>query len=296
VTAKSGFAGLTIDAVRRELSRTLRGAGLETPELDARLLVGSVLNLDLTAIVTKADAVLSDREATTLESLARRRVAHEPLARILGEKEFWGLHLKLSPDTLVPRPDTEVVVEAALDFVRALRPARKPLRIADIGTGSGAILLALLSELPDAFGVGTDIAAAALAAAAANAQLLGLSGRTTFVAGDYLSALEGTFDVIVSNPPYIRTPDLVSLAPEIREYERRGALDGGPDGLKAYRALSSESPAHLQPGGALIVEVGYDQADDVARIMEAAGLEIRRPFRLNLAGIPRVVEGRKTVR
>jgi len=296
VTDRSALAGLTIEAARRELARQFKDAGIDTPDIDARLLVGAALNLDLTAIVTKADTVLSAADAAALQSLAQRRAAHEPVARIVGEKEFWGLRLKLSPDTLVPRPDTETVVAAALDFVRASQPPRRQLRIADIGTGSGAILLALLSELPDAIGVGTDIAAGALTVARANADQLGLANRATFAAGDYLSALEGRFDLIVSNPPYIRTADLASLAPEVRDHEPRRALEGGPDGLAAYRALSSESSIHLQPGGALIVEVGHDQADDVALIMEAAGLEPRRPFRPDLAGIQRVVEGRKTGR
>jgi len=251
--------------------------------------VGSALNLGLTALVARADQSVGQAEASRLARMAQRRLAGEPVARITGEKEFWGLRLKLSEDTLVPRPDTETVVEAALDFIKAT--ARAAPRIADIGTGSGAILLALLSELPEATGVGTDISEAALAAAKANAESLGISDRARFAVGDYASALQGRFDVIVSNPPYIRSADIPLLAIEVRDHEPRQALDGGTDGLLAYRRLAAETPAYLAPGGALIVEVGYNQAEDVGLLMEAAGFRISRPFRRDLSGIPRVVEG-----
>ena len=162
-----------------------------------------------------------------------------------------------------------------------------------MATGSGAILLALLSELPDANGIGTDIARAALVTAEQNAKALGVGDRAEFVLSDYFAAVSGRFDVIVSNPPYVRTADIESLAKEVRDYDPHRALDGGADGLAAYRALCAQSPDHLEPGGALIVEVGHDQAADVGRLMQAAGLNVVRPFRCDLAGIPRVVEGHK---
>ena len=283
---------LTIEAARRDLGRRFRDAGIESPELDARLLLGAALGLDLTALVAQSRTILSHDAAAPIAAFAERRLAGEPVARILGEKEFWGLRFALSPDTLVPRPDTEAVVAAALEFAHMLH-STQPLHIADIGTGSGAILLALMSQLPHASGIGTDIAAAALVTARQNAQSLGVGGRVEFIQSDYFSALPGAFDIIVSNPPYVRTADIESLSKEVRNHEPRRALDGGADGLAAYRALCAQSPAHLKAGGALIVEVGHDQADDVAGLMEAAGLNVVTPFRRDLAGIARVVEGHK---
>lgn len=280
----------TIETARRDLSQRFKATGIESAELDAQLLVGAALDLDLTMLVAHATRTLSPNDVRRIDAMAERRLAGEPVARIIGEKEFWGLRFTLSTDTLVPRPDTETVVEAALDFVRA-PSARTSPRILDIGTGSGAILLALLSELPNATGVGTDISAAALGVARLNAELLGLSERVEFVASDYFSAVSGAFDVIVSNPPYVRTADIESLEREVRVHEPHHALDGGADGLDAYRMLCAQCGDHLVQGGALIVEVGHDQADDVARLMTAASLSVIRPFRRDLAGVPRVVEG-----
>jgi release factor glutamine methyltransferase len=172
-------------------------------------------------------------------------------------------------------------------------PGADRARIVDIGTGSGAILLALLSELPDAMGVGTDISAAALRTASANARNLGLARRAAFVACDYASALSGPFDLIVSNPPYIRSGEINDLAREVRDHDPRGALDGGSDGLDAYRALVPQAVRLLAPGGGLALEVGHDQSADVEQLMAAAGLTLRGPPRTDLAGIPRAVAGRK---
>ena len=285
-------APLTIEAARRDLACRFREAGIDSPELDARLIVGAALGLDLTALVAQSQAKLPRDTATRIAALADRRLGGEPVARIFGEKEFWGLRFALSPETLVPRPDTETVVAAALEFARGLDPL-KGLRIVDIGTGSGAILLALLSELAHASGIGTDIAAGALMAAKQNADGFGLGNRAEFVLSDYFSAVSGTFDVIVSNPPYIRTADIESLSREVRGHEPYAALDGGVDGLAAYRTLCAQAPAHLKAGGALIVEVGHDQAEAVADLMETTGLDVVKPFWCDLAGIPRVVEGHK---
>jgi release factor glutamine methyltransferase len=292
VTQAPDRAPLTIEAARRDLARRFREAGIDSPELDARLIVGAALGLDLTALVAQSQAMLPRDAAARIAAFAERRLGGEPMARILGEKEFWGLRFALSPATLVPRPDTETVVAAALDFARGRDPL-KGLRIVDIGTGSGAILLALLTELSHASGIGTDIARGALMTAKQNAEALGLRDRAEFVLSDYFSAVSGTFDVIVSNPPYIRTADIESLSREVRGHEPYGALDGGADGLGAYRTLCAQAPAHLAPGGALIVEVGHDQADAVADLMEAAGLNVVKSFRCDLAGIPRAVEGHK---
>ncbi len=246
------MTGQTVETARRALTARFESAGNESAGLDARMLAGHVLGLDLTGLIASAQRRLTEDESARLEDVARRRVAGEPVARIVGEKEFWGLPLRLSPATLVPRPDTETVVELALELLRADGATGRPLRIADLGTGSGAILLALLSELPAATGFGTDISEQALQTAAANAVSAGLAPRATFIACDYASGLSGLFDLIVSNPPYIRAADIADLAVEVREYDPRAALDGGADGLDAYRALIPQAAGLLAPGAALI--------------------------------------------
>ena len=289
----SDFANLSIDAARRQLAREFKSAQFDTPELDARLLVGAATRLDLTGMALSAQRQLADDEAERLAAVVARRLQHEPVARILGEKEFWGLRFQLSADTLVPRADTETVVEAALELVRASGEPPEAMRIADIGTGSGAILLALLHELPFATGVGTDISAGALQMAKANAEQLGLGDRATFVECDYCEKLTGMFDLIVSNPPYIMRGEISALAREVRDYDPRRALDGGSDGLVAYRAMTRDIAALLNQGGAFALEVGRGQADDVAELLQLAGLQVVRPHRVDLAGIARVVWGRK---
>lgn len=288
------LAGLTIDAARRMLARRFKDANIDSPELDARLLVGAATKLDLTGLTSASARLLSADETTRLATLAQRRLGHEPVARILGEKEFWGLPLMLSADTLIPRADTETVVEAALELIRSAEPIDPP-RIADIGTGSGAILLALLTELPDATGIGTDISIGALRTAQANADRLGLGERARFIESDYTDKLEGPFDLIVSNPPYIKRGDIARLAAEVRDHDPRRALDGGSDGLVAYRVLAHDISRLLEQGGAFALEVGQGQADDVADLMQTAGLHTIRPHRHDLAGISRVVWGRKPV-
>lgn len=287
------FSKLTIEAARRELTRRFNSAGLDSPELDARLLVGAATGLDLTGMTVSAQRTLDNGESDRLAAFAKRRLQHEPVARILGEKEFWGLRFSLSAETLVPRADTETVVEAALELVRAAGEPSEPLRIADIGTGSGAILLALLHELPTANGIGTDISTGALATAMANARRLGLDSRASFIACDYCEKLQGPFDLIVSNPPYIARHEISTLAREVRDYDPRRALDGGSDGLVAYRAMSREITALLDQGGAFALEVGKGQADAVAELMQLAGLHTIRPHKQDLGGIARVVWGRK---
>jgi release factor glutamine methyltransferase len=282
----------TVDAVRRALAGRLRRAGIESAELDARTLAGHVLGLDLTGLVAAAPRCLTNEEAARLEQYACRRIAGEPVARIVGIKEFWGLPLRLSPATLVPRPDTETVVEAALDILPGGSKRDRPLRLVDLGTGSGAILLALLSELPNAFGIGTDLSEAALHTARGNAEQLGLLPRTGFLACDYGAALAGRFDLIVSNPPYIRSADIAVLDVAVRDHEPRRALDGGTDGLDAYRAIVPDAVRLLAPGGAIVVEVGKGQSSAVQAVMTAAGLAPAGPPKPDLAGIRRAVSGR----
>jgi release factor glutamine methyltransferase len=290
------LAGHTVDAARRMLAARFQSGAIDSAELDARMLVGGVLGLDLTGLIAAAARPLVAEESIRLENFARRRLAGEPVARILGFKEFWGLPLQVSPATLVPRPDTETVVELALETWRAENHADRRLRIADIGTGSGAILLALLSELPEAFGVGTDISLAALRTANSNALRLGFAPRAAFVSCDYAAALSGVFDMIVSNPPYIRSAEIDGLANEVRGYDPPDALDGGADGLDAYRKLIPQAAALLARGGTLVVEAGLGQSGDIQGLMTAAGLTLERPPRADLAGVPRAVAGWKAPR
>ena len=291
----SGFGGQTVEAARRTLAARFKSLNIDSAELDARLLAGAALGLDLTGMITAADRPLTPDEAIRLEAFARRRLDGEPVARIVGIKEFWGLALRLSAATLVPRPDTETVVELALEILREAGNAVSSLRIADIGTGSGAILLALLSELPRAEGVGTDISRDALQTAHSNAVALGLAGRTAFIACDYAAALSGRFDLIVSNPPYVRSADIAGLAAEVREHDPVAALDGGADGMHAYRALIPQAARLLAPGGALVVEAGHGQSDAIQHLMWAAGL-VLGPAKADLAGVRRAVAGRKMPR
>jgi release factor glutamine methyltransferase len=283
----------TVETARRQLAERFRNGAIDSAELDARLLTGEALGLDLTGLIAAANRPLTPDESDRLESFARRRLGGEPVARIVGHKEFWGLSLKLSPATLVPRPDTETLVELALEILRDTGAADRPSRIADLGTGSGAILLALLSELPQALGVGTDISTDALHTAEANAARAGLADRASFVICDYASGLSGAFDLIVSNPPYIRSADIAGLAAEVSKHDPLTALDGGPDGLDAYRALIPQAACLLAPGAALVVEAGLGQSGDIEALMKAAGLICRRPPKADLAGIRRAVAGLK---
>jgi release factor glutamine methyltransferase len=294
-TLNDPLPNATIETARRTLVTRLKSAGIDSAELDARLLVGAVLDLDLTGLVMAIARTVTADEAARLESFVQRRLAGEPVARILGVKEFWGLPFKLSPATLVPRPDTETVVELALEMSPSARRTKTP-RIADIGTGSGAILLALLAEWREATGVGTDVSLEALQTARCNASRLGLAPRAAFVACNYAAALSGMFDLIVSNPPYICSADIAELDREVRDYDPVRALDGGADGLDAYRALVPEAAGLLAPGGALVVEAGRGQSGPIAGLMAASGLMPAGPPKADLAGIPRAVAGRKPSR
>jgi release factor glutamine methyltransferase len=290
------FTGKTVETARRTLTARFKSESIDSAELDARILAGAVLGLDLTGVIAAATRPLTSDEATRLEDFTRRRIAGEPVARILGNKEFWGLPLQLTAETLVPRPDTETLVELALEMLRAAPHRDHRLRIADIGTGSGAILLALLSELPEAYGMGTDISRDALQTAHNNAVHLGLADRASFIACDYAAALSGRFDLIVSNPPYIRSADIADLATEVRDHDPLRALDGGADGLDAYRTLVPQAAGLLAPLGVLAVEIGQGQSADVERLMVTEGLTLERPPKADLAGIRRAVAGRRLPR
>lgn len=285
--AHAGSASLTIAGARRAWAAKFRECGIESPELDARILVGHALGLDHAALAAAGPRMLNTSEQNAIATLTRRRLAREPVARIVGVKEFWSLPLRVTAATLVPRPQTETVVEAALEAVEARAAQSRPLRIADLGTGSGAILLALLSELPEAHGIGTDISTAALAVARDNARRLGRNDAG-FVACNMAEALRGPFDLIVANPPYIASAEIAGLAPEVRDFDPRAALDGGTDGLAFYRTIAAATPALLASDGALIVELGAGQASAVAALFAAAGLAPTPP-RPDLNGVPRAL-------
>jgi release factor glutamine methyltransferase len=281
---------VTIDQARRRLAQALRQHGLDSADLDARLLVGHALSLDHAALARESGRALTAAEADAIAVLAARRLAREPVARIIGQKEFWELPLNLNSETLVPRPETETVVEAALEALGPERRARS-LRVADLGTGAGPLLLALLSECPAATGVGTDTSRAALACARENARALGLAGRAAFVVTDYGSALAGPFDLVVSNPPYVRHDDIANLQPEVRDFDPARALDGGSDGLDGYRVIGADARRLLAPEGVLVVELGAGQLTAVASLFATAGLAVAPP-RHDLSGVPRALPAR----
>jgi release factor glutamine methyltransferase len=283
---------LRIDAARREVARRFRGAGIGTPDLDARILVGHALGLDLTALMRAGDRRLDAGEMARIDTLAARRLGREPVARITGIKEFWGLRFTVTPDVLVPRPDTETVVERALAIVDQSGGRARPLRIADLGVGSGAILIALLTELPHATGIGTDRDIAALAVARENARRLGVAPRAAFVACDFGAAIAPGCDLVVTNPPYIRTDDIAGLDPDVRAFDPHGALDGGHDGLGAYRVIATQARDILDQDAHLVVEIGEGQGHAVAALFAAAGFgDIG--VRPDLSGHDRVVVARR---
>lgn len=292
----NALAGQSIEAARRMLTTRLAEAGIDSAALEARTLTGAVMGLDLTGLIAQGLQQLDEDDAARLDAFAQRRLAGEPLARILGTKEFWGLPLKLSADTLVPRADTETVVEAALGVLRAEGRTQESLRIADLGTGSGAILLALLTELPAATGVGTDLSPAALCTARTNSQGVGLAARARFLVSDYADDLSAPCDLIVSNPPYIRSADIATLAPEVRDHDPHLALDGGSDGLDAYRRIAPQAATLLTDGGLLVLEIGQGQDGAVSRLVTTAGLTVMGPAKADLAGVGRAIVARKIAR
>ncbi|WP_395666063.1 peptide chain release factor N(5)-glutamine methyltransferase [Methylocella sp.] len=274
------------EAARRALAAALRASGVATPDLDARLLLFAALDIDHATLIRDPDAPLGAAGAVRLQGLARRRLAREPVSRILGAREFWGASFRLGAATLDPRPDTETLVEAVLERVG---PARdRDWRILDLGAGSGAILAALLLELPNAFGVGVDRSFEACALARENLRRLGLGPRAAIAQADWAAPLSGAFDLVVSNPPYIAHDDIATLAPEARLYDPMLALDGGMDGLDAYRALIPQAFRLLGRGGLLALEIGCAQAREVDALLCAAGFGERR-LRLDLNGLDRII-------
>ncbi|GAB5470626.1 MAG: peptide chain release factor N(5)-glutamine methyltransferase [Rhodospirillales bacterium] len=277
-----------LGALVEAVAALLRAGGIEAPRREARALVGALCGEEGAALYDR-DRLLSARTAEAVLAAARRRAAREPLARILGRREFWSLSFALNAATLVPRPDSETLVETGLSLLSERDGA---YRLLDLGCGSGCLLLALLSERPAAWGLGIDLAVGAARQAADNAGTLGLAARAAFVAGDWGGPLAGGFDLIVSNPPYIESAVLADLEPEVVAHDPRLALDGGRDGLAAYRRLIPVAADLLNPGAALALEVGASQADGVTNLCLEAGLTAPSVTR-DLAGIARVVSVRK---
>jgi release factor glutamine methyltransferase len=281
----------TVAAMRQALTEKFRSAGIDSADADARLLTAHALGIDRAALIAKGERALNLSEVKAIDALAERRLKREPVARIFGIKEFWSLSLHISPAVLVPRPETETVIEAALEFATRGDQHMESLRILDIGTGSGALLLALLSELPNALGTGTDISTPALGVARVNAERHSLAARCTFVTCDIAAGLPGPFDLIVSNPPYVAHGDIAALEPEVRDFDPALALDGGSDGLNGYRAIAHDARRLLAPGGRLIVELGAGQEPAVRTLFTDAGLVVG-DARSDLAGIPRVLSAK----
>jgi release factor glutamine methyltransferase len=264
-----------------EAASRLDAVGIEAPRREARLLLAHAAGIDQAALLRDLHAPL---DASGFAALVDRRAAREPLALIIGHQGFWTLDLEVSADTLIPRADSEAVIEAAL-AVCAGHPAR---RVLDLGTGTGCLLLAVLTEWPAATGVGVDRTEGAARLARRNAAALGLADRAAFLCGDWATALNARFDLVLSNPPYIESADIAGLMPEVARYEPRRALDGGTDGLDAYRSILAALPGLLAPGGAAVLELGIGQADAVASIAATQGLALGG-LHNDLTGTPRAM-------
>ena len=277
------MSGETIQEVLGSAAQRLKSAGIDQPWREARLLLAEASGIAPATLIAWPERLVALDDLDRLSSWLDRRVAQEPLSRILGRREFWSLPFIVTPATLDPRPDSETVIEAALT---ALPDRSAPLRILDFGTGTGCLLLALLSEYPQGWGIGIDRSADAARVAAANAAALAMGGRAAFVVGDWDTAISGQFDLIVANPPYIASGEIAGLMPAVRDYDPVTALDGGTDGLDPYRRLSVAATRLLRSGGTFIAEIGAGQAADVGTLFGAAGLAITE-VRADLGGIER---------
>jgi release factor glutamine methyltransferase len=280
---------MIIEEALTQACRTLDRAGVESARMEARLLMRFVLNISLEALLMDGSRVLTEQDKMQFDDLVVLRAERRPMSQVLGFREFWGMNFCVTGDTLTPRPDSETLISALLQQ----KPQRgQALKILDLGTGTGCLLLSALSEYPQASGLGVDISDAALAIAERNAASLGLKNRALFKKSDWNSEINGVWDVILSNPPYIPTEEIPKLSPEVATYEPQAALDGGSDGLNCYLRISRFLPNILAKEGVALLEVGAGQAKDVARLVSEQGLNIADITR-DLAGIERCVIIRK---
>jgi release factor glutamine methyltransferase len=278
---------MTLRDAMHAATQTLTVAGIETPARDARLLVAYAAGIPADRLVLHESDVLLSGATMRLTDAITRRAARQPLSQIIGQRLFWGRPFRVTPDTLDPRPETETLVAAALE---------EPfLKMLDLGTGTGCILLSCLADRPAAHGTATDLSSTALAVAQDNAARLGLTTRTTFHLSDWFSTVQGRFDLIVSNPPYIAAAEMASLAPEVRDHEPHVALTPGGDGLDAYRAIIEGAPDHLKAGGRILLEIGPTQGAAVMAMLTAASLTDVH-IRPDMDGRDRVVAARKASR
>jgi release factor glutamine methyltransferase len=277
--------GETVGAFLCQAGQVLRAAAIENPRLEARLLLAHAIGTTQEALLREPRAEVPEAAAARFRAALAARLDATPVAHILGQQGFWTLDLAVSPSTLIPRADSEALVEAALE---AFPDPEAPLRVLDLGTGTGCLLLAVLAERPRAFGVGVDLVPAAAALAAANAARNGLQDRAAFLAGDWAGALSGRFDLVLSNPPYIESAAIPGLMPEVARHEPLSALDGGADGLDAYRRLVTLLPVLLAQGGAAVLELGFGQRQAVEGLARAAGLT-PAGCRQDLGGIERAL-------
>lgn len=277
--------GETVGAFLCQAGQVLRAAAIDSPRHEARLLLGHAMGATAEALLRDPRAPVPPAAAARFRAALAARLDAVPMAHILGQQGFWTLDLAVSPATLIPRPDSESLVEAALD---AFPDPQAALRVLDLGTGTGCLLLAVLAERPHATGIGVDLLPAAAALAAANAARNGLADRAAFLAGNWADPLAARFDLVLSNPPYIEAAAIAALMPEVARHEPRSALDGGADGLDAYRHLAAILPGLLAPGGAAVLELGAGQRAAVERLASAAGL-VPAGCRQDLGGIERAL-------
>lgn len=274
--------GESVGALLCQGGQALRAAGIDNPRMEARRLLAHALDSTAEALLRDPHAPVPPGPAARFQAALARRAAREPLALITGQAGFWTLELEVSAHTLIPRADSEALVEAVLES------GHRPRRVLDLGTGTGALLLAVLAEFPQATGVGVDLRPEAVLLAARNAARHGLDHRAAFLAGDWAAALATRFDLVLSNPPYIESADIAGLMPEVARHEPASALDGGADGLDAYRVITAALPGLLAPGGLAVLELGVGQAAAVAALARQAGLGLRG-VRADLSGIARAI-------
>ncbi|HEV7267714.1 MAG TPA: peptide chain release factor N(5)-glutamine methyltransferase [Falsiroseomonas sp.] len=277
--------GETVGAFLCQAGQMLRAAAIGHPRMEARMLLGHAMGATAEALLRDPRAPVPPEAVRRFRAALAARLAATPVAHILGRQGFWTLDLAVSPDTLIPRADSETLVEAALE---AFPDEEAPLRVLDLGTGTGCLLLAVLAERPRAFGIGVDLVPAAAALATENARRNGLADRAAFLAGDWAAALAGRFDLVLSNPPDIESAAITGLMPEVARHEPRSALDGGADGLGAYRLIAAALPGLLAPGGAAVIELGAGQRAAVERLATGAGL-LPAGCRADLGGIERAL-------